>query len=181
MPSRSGLTVFFTGLSGAGKSTVARALSDRFVEVDDRPVTLLDGDAVRKELSPDLGFSQEHRDIHLRRVGAVAAEITKSGGIVICASIAPYAATRLAVRHLVESVGEFVLVYLSTPLEVCEQRDVKGLYAKARSGLLQQFTGVSDPYEVPLDADVVIDTSQVTPAEAVSTILLRLKDGYVRL
>ena len=181
MTSRRGLTVFFTGLSGAGKSTVARLLSSRFVEVDDRPLTLLDGDAVRRDLSPDLGFSRSDRDLHILRVGSVAAEITKGGGIAISASIAPYAAARLAVRRLIEPVGDFVLIYLSTPLEVCEQRDIKGLYAKARRGMVLQFTGVSDPYEVPVDAEVVIDTSHVTPGEAVSAILLHLKDRYVRL
>src|SRR5262245_53688149 len=123
-----GITVFFTGLSGAGKSTIAGALSQRFAELG-LPVILLDGDEVRKQLSPDLGFSKEHRDIHIRRVGAMAAQITKGGGIAICASIAPYAAVREEVRRLIESVGTFVLVYVSTPLDVCEQRDVKGLYA----------------------------------------------------
>lgn len=166
-----GLTVFFTGLSGAGKSTLASVLAERLIEADPRPVTLLDGDAVRKQMSTDLGFSKADRDTHVRRVGKAAAEISQQGGIAICALIAPYANTRDEVRRLAEAAGEFVLVYMATPLDVCEQRDAKGLYAKARAGLIQHFTGVSDPYEVPADADIVIDTSHVTPAQAAATIL----------
>ena len=175
-----GFTVFFTGLSGSGKSTVARVLQVKFLEVGGRPVTLLDGDIVRKHLSSELGFSKEHRDINIRRIGFVAAEITKNGGIAICAPIAPYESVRREVRGMVEQGGGFVLVHLATPLEVCEQRDRKGLYAKARAGIVKQFTGISDPYEVPSDAEVVIDTTDITPEEAAQTIVLHLeRDGYV--
>jgi len=170
-----GLTVFFTGLSGAGKSTIAQALSRRLVELDSRTVTLLDGEVARKQLSSELGFSKAHRDIHIRRIGLVAAEITRRGGIAICSPIAPYAGARDEVRRTVEAVGRFVLVYVATPLEVCEQRDVKGLYAKARAGVIQQFTGISDPYEAPVDADIVIDTTAITPERAVATILEHLE------
>ncbi|MFB3153039.1 MAG: bifunctional sulfate adenylyltransferase/adenylylsulfate kinase [Candidatus Acidiferrales bacterium] len=175
-----GFTVFFTGLSGSGKSTVARVLQVKFLEVGGRPVTLLDGDIVRKHLSSELGFSKEHRDINIRRIGFVAAEITKNGGIAICAPIAPYQSVRREVRAMTEQGGGFVLVHLATPLEVCEQRDRKGLYAKARAGIVKQFTGISDPYEVPSDAEVVIDTTDITPEEAAQTIVLHLeRDGYV--
>jgi sulfate adenylyltransferase len=177
---RQGLTVFFTGLSGSGKSTLARILQVTFLEANDRPVTLLDGDIVRTHLSSELGFSKEHRDINIRRIGFVASEITKNGGIALCAPIAPYDAVRKDVRAMVEAWGGFVLVHLSTPLAVCEERDRKGLYAKARAGIIPHFTGVSDPYEPPGDADVVIDTSDLTPEEAVQTILLHLeREGYV--
>jgi len=176
---RHGFTVFFTGLSGAGKSTVARALQSRFLELGERPVTLLDGDIVRKHLSSELGFSKEHRDINIRRIGFVASEITKNGGIAICAPIAPYDAVRREVRAMIAPVGGFVLVHVSTPLEVCEQRDRKGLYAKARAGLIREFTGVSDPYEAPADAELVLDTTDMSPAEAVQRIVLHLeKEGY---
>jgi sulfate adenylyltransferase len=175
-----GFTVFFTGLSGSGKSTVARVLQVKFLEVGGRPVTLLDGDIVRKHLSSELGFSKEHRDINIRRIGFVAAEITKNGGIAICAPIAPYQSVRREVRAMTEQGGGFVLVHLATPLEVCEQRDRKGLYAKARAGIVKQFTGISDPYEAPSDAEVVIDTTDITPEEAAQTIVLHLeRDGYV--
>ena len=155
--SRQGVTVFFTGLSGSGKSTIASALMVKLLEIGGRPVTLLDGDIVRKHLSSELGFSKDHRDINIRRIGFVAAEITKNGGIAVCAPIAPYDATRRDVRRTVEAGGGFVLVYVATPLEVCEARDRKGLYAKARAGVLKEFTGISDPYEAPTDADVVPD------------------------
>jgi sulfate adenylyltransferase len=177
---RQGFTVFFTGLSGAGKSTVAAVLLARFMEAGGRPVTLLDGDIVRKHLSSELGFSKEHRDINIRRIGFVAAEITKNGGIAICAPIAPYDSVRKQVRAMVEPVGGFVLVHVSTPLSVCESRDRKGLYAKARAGIIPQFTGVSDPYEEPLDAEVVLDTTDLTPEEAAQEIVLFLeRRGYV--
>src|SRR5436305_4076229 len=142
---KQGLTVFFTGLSGAGKSTIASVLVTKFLEVGGRPVTLLDGDLVRKHLSSELGFSKEHRDINIRRIGYVASEITKNGGIAICAPIAPYDATRKAVREMIEPEGGFILVHLSTSVDVCEQRDRKGLYAKARAGIIKEFTGISDP------------------------------------
>ena len=177
---RRGFTVFFTGLSGAGKSTVANALMVKLLETGGRPVTLLDGDIVRKNLSSELGFSKEHRDLNIRRIGFVASEITKNGGIAICAPIAPYDAVRKEVRAAVEPLGGFVLAYMSTPLEVCEQRDRKGMYAKARAGIIKGFTGIDDAYEPPADADVVIDTTDVSPDEAAQRLLLHLeKLGYV--
>lgn len=172
-----GFTVFFTGLSGAGKSTIAKALRAKFLETGDGPVTLLDGDVVRKRLSPELGFSKQHRDIHIRRIGFLASEITKNGGIAICAPIAPYDRVRKEVRAMIESHGGFVLVYVSTPLSVCEARDRKGLYAKARTGLIQNFTGISDPYEPPNDANVVIDTTELSPEEAAQEIYSVLERG----
>lgn len=153
---RQGCTIFFTGLSGAGKSTVARILQARLLELGGRAVTLLDGDLVRKELSSELGFSREHRDLNIRRIGYVASEVTRHGGFAICAPIAPYDATRRHVRRLIETAGGFVMVHVATPLEVCEQRDHKGLYAKARAGILPAFTGISDPYEPPADAEIVV-------------------------
>jgi sulfate adenylyltransferase len=175
-----GFTVFFTGLSGSGKSTIANALMVKFLEMGTRPVTLLDGDLVRKHLSSELGFSREHRDINIRRIGFVASEITKNGGIAICAPIAPYDSVRKEVRSMIESAGGFALVYLATSLEICESRDRKGLYAKARAGLLNEFTGISDPYEVPQDADIMIDTERITPEQAAQQIILHLqKEGYV--
>jgi len=177
---RQGFTVFFTGLSGSGKSTIANVLLVKLLELGGRPVTLLDGDIVRKHLSSELGFSKEHRDINIRRIGFVASEITKNGGIAICAPIAPYDATRKDVRAMIEPGGGFLLVHVSTALEVCEARDRKGLYAKARAGTLPEFTGISDPYEAPDDADVVIDTAQLTPEEAAQQIILHLEsEGYV--
>jgi len=177
---RQGFTVFFTGLSGAGKSTVANVLMVKLLEMGGRPVTLLDGDIVRKHLSSELGFSKQHRDINIRRIGFVASEITKNGGIAICAPIAPYDRTRKKVRGDVEPGGGFVLVHLATPLEVCEQRDRKGLYAKARAGIIEEFTGISDPYEEPSDAEVVLDTSRLSPEEAAQMVLLYLeKEGFV--
>ncbi len=177
---RQGFTVFFTGLSGAGKSTIANALLVKFLEMGGRPVTLLDGDIVRKNLSSELGFSKEHRDINIRRIGFVASEITKNGGIAICAPIAPYDSVRKEVRSMIEPLGGFTLVHVATPLEVCEQRDRKGLYAKARAGIIKEFTGISDPYEEPLDAEVVIDTTDMSPEEAAQAILLHLeREGYV--
>jgi sulfate adenylyltransferase len=175
-----GLTVFFTGLSGSGKSTIANVLRVKFLELGGRPVTLLDGDIVRKHLSSELGFSKQHRDINIRRIGFVASEITKNGGVAICAPIAPYDAVRQQVREMIRPYGGFVLVHVSTPLEVCEQRDHKGLYAKARAGLVKEFTGISDPYETPGDADVVIDTTDFTPEEAAQEIILHLeREGFV--
>ncbi|HEV2424967.1 MAG TPA: bifunctional sulfate adenylyltransferase/adenylylsulfate kinase [Terriglobia bacterium] len=175
-----GFTVFFTGLSGSGKSTIANVLRTKFLEMGGRPVTLLDGDIVRKNLSSELGFSKEHRDINIRRIGYVASEITKNGGIAICAPIAPYDNIRKEVRGMIAPLGGFILVHLATPLDTCEGRDRKGLYAKARAGILPQFTGVSDPYESPTDADVVIDTSDVTPEEAAHEVFLHLeREGYI--
>ena len=175
-----GFTIFFTGLSGAGKSTVANVILARFLEMGGRPVTLLDGDVVRKHLSSELGFSKAHRDLNIRRIGFVASEITKNGGIAICAPIAPYDATRRDVRRMIEPHGGFVLVHLATPLEECERRDRKGMYAKARAGILKEFTGISDPYEPPQDAEVVIDTTDATPEEAAQVVFLHLeKQGFL--
>jgi sulfate adenylyltransferase len=175
-----GFTLFFTGLSGAGKSTIANVLLVKFLEMGGRPVTLLDGDIVRKHLSSELGFSKEHRDLNIRRIGFVASEITKNGGIAICAPIAPYDNVRKEVRAMVEPAGGFVLIHVATPLEICEQRDRKGLYAKARSGLVQQFTGISDPYEIPTDADVVIDTTGITAEEVAEKVFAYLeREGFV--
>ena len=177
---KQGVTIFFTGLSGSGKSTIANVLLTKFLEVGGRPVTILDGDIVRKHLSSELGFSKEHRDINIRRIGYVASEITKNGGIAICAPIAPYDAVRKAVRAMVEPVGGFILVHIATPLEVCEGRDRKGLYAKARAGIVKEFTGISDPYEEPKDAEVVIDTTDLTPEEAAQEIILHLeREGFI--
>jgi len=177
---RQGLTVFFTGLSGSGKSTIANALIVKFLEMGGRPVTLLDGDLVRKHLSSELGFSKEHRDINIKRIGYVASEITKNGGIAICAPIAPYDSVRKDVRSMIQPLGGFLLVHVATPLEVCEQRDRKGLYAKARAGIIKEFTGISDPYEEPADADIVIDTTRLTAEEAAQQIVLHCeKEGYI--
>ena len=177
---RQGFTVFFTGLSGAGKSTIARALTVRLMEMDGRRVTLLDGDIVRRHLSSELGFSKAHRDINIRRIGYVASEITKHGGIAVCAPIAPYAATRRAVRDMIEPWGGFVEVHVATSVEVCESRDRKGLYAKARAGLIPEFTGVSDPYEVPARPELAIDTALCSVEEAVQTVVLKLEhEGFL--
>ena len=177
---KQGLTVFLTGLSGAGKSTIASVLLVKFMETGGRPVTLLDGDIVRKNLSSELNFSKEHRDINIRRIGFVASEITKNGGIAICAPIAPYDSVRKEVRQAIEPGGGFMLVFVATPLDVCEERDRKGLYAKARAGILKEFTGISDPYEEPADADLVIDTTKLSPEESAQEILLYLeREGYV--
>ncbi|MGI8573989.1 MAG: bifunctional sulfate adenylyltransferase/adenylylsulfate kinase [Egibacteraceae bacterium] len=178
--SRQGVTVFFTGLSGSGKSTIANVLLVKLLEMGGRPVTLLDGDLVRKHLSSELGFSKEHRDINIRRIGYVASEITKNGGIAVCAPIAPYEASRRDVRAMVEAGGGFVLVHVATPLEVCEERDRKGLYAKARQGIIKEFTGISDPYEEPVDAELSIDTTQMSPEEAAQEVVLYLeREGYI--
>ena len=182
-PSRhqQGLTVFFTGLSGSGKSTIANALLVKMLENGDRKVTLLDGDLVRKNLSSELGFSKEHRNLNILRIGYVAAEITKNGGVAICAPIAPYRATRRQVRGLIEATGGFIEIYVSTPIEVCEQRDRKGLYAKARAGLIKEFTGIDDPYEEPENAEMVIDTQELSAELAAHRILVQLESmGYIR-
>lgn len=152
----------------------------KLLELDGRTVTLLDGDLVKKNLSCELGFSKEHRDINIRRIGYVASEITKNGGIAVCAPIAPYDAVRKDVRSMVEPAGGFMLVHVDTPLEVCEQRDRKGLYAKARVGIIKEFTGISDPYEVPADTNVTVDTTAINPEEAAQQIVLYLeRAGYV--
>jgi sulfate adenylyltransferase len=173
---RRGLTIFLTGLSGSGKSTIAKVLRDRLLERGGRTVTLLDGDLVRRNLSSELGFSKEHRDLNVLRIGYVASEITKHGGIAICAPIAPYDEIRKANRARIEATGGgYVLVHVATPLEVCEARDRKGLYARARAGQLRGFTGIDDPYEVPEDAALTIDTTDVEPHEAVEEILDHLE------
>jgi sulfate adenylyltransferase len=178
---RQGFTVFFTGLSGAGKSTIAHALLVKLLELGGRPVTLLDGDVVRQHLSSELGFSRAHRDLNILRIGYVASEITKNGGIALCAPIAPYAATRRKVRDLVEAHGGFVEVHVATSLEVCEARDRKGLYAKARAGLIQEFTGISDPYEVPEAPEIRLDTAELTPDLAAHRILVKLESlGFIK-
>jgi sulfate adenylyltransferase len=178
---RQGFTVLFTGLSGAGKSTLANALMVKLLELGGRSVTLLDGDLVRKHLSSELGFSKEHRDLNILRIGFVASEITKAGGVAICAPIAPYASIRRRVRELVEAYGAFVEIYVATPLEVCEQRDTKGLYAKARAGLLTHFTGIDDPYEPPEAPDVVVHTESELPDVAAQRIVLKLEAlGLIR-
>src|SRR5690242_18680806 len=177
---RQGFTLFFTGLSGSGKSTIANVLRVKFLETGGRPVTLLDGDLVRKHLSSELGFSKEHRDINIKRIGYVASEITKNGGIAICAPIAPYDSTRKHVRQMVEPYGGFILVHIATSVDICEQRDRKGLYAKARAGILKEFTGISDPYEAPTDAEVTINTGDLSPEEAAQEIILHLeREGFI--
>lgn len=177
-----GLTVFFTGLSGAGKSTIANALMVKLMELGRRSVTLLDGDVVRKHLSSELGFSKEHRDLNVKRIGYVASEIAKHSGIAICAPIAPYDNVRKEVREMVTSNGGgFILIHVDTPLEECEKRDRKGLYAAARAGKIKQFTGVSDPYEEPNDAEITLDTTKYSPEELSNQILLYLeKEGYIK-
>ena len=177
MPQRSkqGFTVFFTGLSGSGKSTIANALMVKLMETGDRPVTLLDGDLVRKHLSSELGFSKEHRDINIRRIGYVASEITKNGGIAICAPIAPYTATRRAVRELIEGLGAFVEIHVATSLEECERRDRKGLYKLARKGKIKEFTGISDPYEEPQTPELRVETENTEVDYCAQQVLLKLE------
>jgi sulfate adenylyltransferase len=178
---KQGFTVFFTGLSGSGKSTIANALMVKLMEAGGRPISLLDGDIVRKNLSSELGFSREHRDLNIQRIGYVASEITKNGGIAICAPIAPYASTRRIVRDMISPLGGFIEIHVATPLEVCEERDRKGLYAKARAGIIKEFTGISDPYEVPEKAEMVIDTENISPDLAAHRIIVKLESmGFIR-
>jgi sulfate adenylyltransferase len=178
---KQGFTVFITGLSGAGKSTLAKVLYVKFQEMRDRPVTLLDGDIVRRNLSSELNFSREHRDLNVRRIGFVASEITKNRGIAICAPIAPYAGSRRHNRELISHYGGYVEVFLCTPLSVCETRDRKGIYAKARAGIMKGVTGIDDPYQAPSNADIVLDTSSITPLQAAQEVLLYLsKHGYIK-
>ncbi len=172
---KQGFTVFFTGFSGSGKSTIANALMVKLMEMGGRPVTLLDGDVVRKNLSSELGFSKEHRDLNIRRIGYVAAEITKNGGIAICAPIAPYAATRRAVREEVEQYGAFVEVHVATSLEECERRDRKGLYKLARAGKIKEFTGISDPYDVPENPELRVETENVEVDHCAHQVILKLE------
>ena len=173
--SQQGFTVFMTGLSGSGKSTIANAMMVKLMEMGGRPVTLLDGDVVRKHLSSELGFSKEHRDINIRRIGYVASEITKNGGIAICAPIAPYTATRRAVREMVEAFGAFIEVHVATSIEECEKRDRKGLYKLAREGKIKEFTGISDPYEEPTAAELVVDTEGMDVDYCAQQVLLKLE------
>jgi sulfate adenylyltransferase len=179
--SRQGFTVFLTGLSGSGKSTIAKALMIKFMEMRERPVTLLDGDIVRHNLSSELTFSKEHRNLNITRIGFVASEITKNGGIALCAPIAPYEESRQVNRELISRYGGYIEVHVATPIEVCEQRDRKGLYAKARAGTVKGVTGVSDPYIPPANPELTIDTTNITPAEAAQEILLYLEEqGYIK-
>ncbi len=173
--SQQGFTVLFTGFSGSGKSTIANALMIKLMEMGGRPVTLLDGDIVRKNLSSELGFSKEHRDLNIRRIGFVASEITKNGGIAICAPIAPYSATRREVREMIEQYGAFVEVHVSTSIEECERRDRKGLYKLARAGKIKEFTGVSDPYDVPESPELRLDTENVEVDHCAHQVLLKLE------
>ncbi|OAN72533.1 adenylyltransferase [Rhodobacteraceae bacterium EhC02] len=173
--SRQGFTVFFTGYSGSGKSTIANALMIKLMEMGGRPVTLLDGDVVRKNLSSELGFSKEHRDLNIRRIGYVASEITKNGGIAICAPIAPYATTRRAVREDIEQFGAFLEVHVATSLEECERRDRKGLYKLAREGKIKEFTGISDPYDIPESPELRLDTENVDVDNCAHQVILKLE------
>ncbi len=173
--SKQGFTVFFTGFSGSGKSTIANALMVKLMEMGGRPVTLLDGDLVRKNLSSELGFSKEHRDINIRRIGYVASEITKNGGIAICAPIAPYASTRRAVREEVEQFGAFIEVHVATSIDECEKRDRKGLYKLAREGKIKEFTGISDPYDVPANPELRLDTEAVEVDHCAHQVILKLE------
>jgi len=178
--SRQGFTIFFTGLSGSGKSTIANILVGKLMELGTRPVTLLDGDIVRKNLSSELGFSKEHRNLNIMRIGFVASEITKNRGVAICAPIAPYFSIRQQVRELINKYGGYIEVYVATPIDVCERRDRKGLYAKARAGLVKNFTGVDDPYEVPENPEIQIDTTELSAEEAAQMIILYLEsEGYI--
>jgi adenylylsulfate kinase (apsK) len=169
-----GGVVLLTGLSGSGKSTVARGLMERLSSQGDRRPVLLDGDDVRRVLSAGLGFSAEDRESNLRRIGWVAAKIASVGGLAICAPIAPFERTRSEMRAMAEGASRFVLVYVATPLAVCEARDRKGLYARARAGQIADFTGIDSPYEVPTDADLVIDTSTMVLEECVDAIVTTL-------
>ena len=172
---KQGFTVFFTGFSGSGKSTIANALLVKLMEMGGRPVTLLDGDIVRKNLSSELGFSKEHRDLNIRRIGYVASEITKNGGIAICAPIAPYATTRRAVREDVQEFGAFIEVHVATSIEECERRDRKGLYKLAREGKIKEFTGISDPYDVPQNPELSLETESVPVDNCAHQVILKLE------
>lgn len=175
-----GITLFFTGLSSSGKSTLAKALCARLMEIQDRSITLLDGDIVRKHLSSELGFSKQHRSLNVRRVGFVSSQIAKNGGIAICALIAPYAEDRLANKNLIAESGNYIEIHVNTPLSICEKRDPKGLYTLARQGKLPQFTGISDPYETPINPEITIDTSECTVEKGVEIIINYLKEnGFI--
>jgi sulfate adenylyltransferase len=173
--SKQGFTVLFTGFSGSGKSTIANALMVKLMEMGGRPVTLLDGDLVRKNLSSELGFSKEHRDLNIRRIGYVASEITKNGGIAICAPIAPYSNTRNAIRKEIEHFGAFIEIHVATSIEECERRDRKGLYKLAREGKIKEFTGISDPYDIPKNPEIRLETENVDVDNCAHQILLKLE------
>ena len=178
---KAGLTILITGLPASGKSTLARALYKVLSSAAPGPVVLLDGDVVRKHLSSDLGFSREDRETNLRRVGLAARRVAEKGGIAICSFIAPYERSRREFRQLISRYGAYLEVYLSTPLEVCQRRDPKGLYARARRGYIKNFTGVDDPYEVPRNPEITIDTANMNPEEAVRKILAYLdRQGYLK-
>ena len=178
--SKRGFTVFFMGLSGSGKSTLANGLLVKLLQEGSRPVSLLDGDIVRTHLSSELGFSKEHRSINVRRIGYVASEITKNGGIAICAPIAPYEKDREYNRKLISKLGGYIEIHISTSLEKCEERDVKGLYKLAREGVVKEFTGISDPYENPSNAELVIDSSGIAPEKLVDKIYSYIKErGFI--
>ena len=178
---KQGMTIFLTGLPSSGKSTLANALSLKLRELTSRPITLLDGDIIRTHLSKGLGFSLEDRETNIARVGFVAREITRHGGIVICALVAPYAKARNLVRQMVAEVGGFIEVYVATPLATCEERDRKGLYKKAREGLIKQFTGIDDPYEIPAEPEIAIDTANKAPEEVVNLLIDKIKlQGYIK-
>ena len=175
-----GFTIFFTGLSGSGKSTLANGLMVKLLENGNRPVTLLDGDIVRTHLSSELGFSKEHRSLNVRRIGFVASEITKNKGIAICAPIAPYKKDRRSNRDLISKLGGYIEVHVSTSIEKCEERDAKGLYKLAREGVIKEFTGISDPYEAPENAEIVIDSSGIKPEKLVDKIYNQIHElGYI--
>ena len=175
-----GFTIFFTGLSGSGKSTLANGLMVKLLENGNRPVTLLDGDIVRTHLSSELGFSKEHRSLNVRRIGFVASEITKNKGIAICAPIAPYKKDRRSNRDLISKLGGYIEVHVSTSIEKCEQRDAKGLYKLAREGVIKEFTGISDPYEAPENAEIVINSSGIKPEKLVDSIYNQIHAlGYI--
>ena len=173
--SKQGFKVLFTGFSGSGKSTIANALLIKLMEMGGRPVTLLDGDVVRKNLSSELGFSKEHRDLNIRRIGYVASEITKNGGIAICAPIAPYASTRDAIREDIEKFGAFIEIHVATSIEECERRDRKGLYKLAREGKIKEFTGISDPYDVPQCPELSLETEDIDVDKCAYQVILKLE------
>lgn len=177
-----GFLLFFTGLSGAGKSTIANAVMLKLMELDTRPVALLDGDIVRMNLSQELGFSKEHRDINIRRIGFVGSQIVKCHGIAISAAIAPYQSVRDEVRNMVSQYGQFIEIHVSTSLKTCEERDAKGLYQKARAGVIKGFTGIDDPYETPTHAEINIDTKHLSITDCVNTIIKMLREkNFLRL
>ena len=175
-----GFTIFFTGLSGSGKSTLANGLMIKLLEDGNRPVTLLDGDIVRTHLSSELGFSKEHRSLNVQRIGYVASEVTKNNGIAICAPIAPYEKDRLINRNLISTYGGYIEIFVNTSLKKCEERDSKGLYKLARKGIIKEFTGISDPYEIPKNAEIVIDSGEKTPEDLVEELYVRIQElGYI--